>query len=183
MFAIDDSASIFCARLMRGTMSIAMTVAPLAAARLSRSPFCAGQKNAISICPERQQVDLGLRGRRAPSPTTSAAREDRRRIRQNLDPGRGIDRIRYPRPNPGPRLDTDRIPKLAKLLNRPRRQRHTVLASKLFRDYAELHPASSLFLTHADRPAPRRAASAACVPHMPRMSGRSVPQGGVPRPG
>ncbi len=29
MLAIDDSASIFCARLIRGTMSIAIAVAPL----------------------------------------------------------------------------------------------------------------------------------------------------------
>jgi hypothetical protein len=35
MLAIDDSASIFCAREMRGTMSIATTVAPLDSAILS----------------------------------------------------------------------------------------------------------------------------------------------------
>ena len=33
MFAIDDSASIFCARLMRGTWSIARTVSLRAASR------------------------------------------------------------------------------------------------------------------------------------------------------
>ncbi len=42
MFAMDESASIFCARLMRGTMSIASTVTPLAFSASSSSPFWAG---------------------------------------------------------------------------------------------------------------------------------------------
>ena len=42
MLAMDDSASIFCARLMRGTMSMAMTEAPVARAASKSSGFCAG---------------------------------------------------------------------------------------------------------------------------------------------
>ena len=42
MFAIEDSASIFWARLIRGTMSIAIAVTPLALSDSSRSGFWAG---------------------------------------------------------------------------------------------------------------------------------------------
>ncbi len=42
MLAIEDSASIFCARLMRGTMSMAMTVAPLSFASSISAAFWPG---------------------------------------------------------------------------------------------------------------------------------------------
>ena len=42
MFAIEESASIFWAREMRGTMSMAMAVTPLAFRLSSSSAFCAG---------------------------------------------------------------------------------------------------------------------------------------------
>ena len=41
-FAMEDSASIFWAREMRGTMSIAMTLAPVARAASSNARFWAG---------------------------------------------------------------------------------------------------------------------------------------------
>ena len=51
MLAMDDSASIFCARLMRGTMSIASTVIFLAFSAASISSFWAGQMNEIRVLP------------------------------------------------------------------------------------------------------------------------------------
>ena len=51
MFAIADSASIRCARVMRGTASIASTVTLRAASRSSSSLFCAGQMKLISVAP------------------------------------------------------------------------------------------------------------------------------------
>ena len=49
MFAIELSASTFCAREMRGTLSIAMTVAPVAVSCSSSSGFCAGHRKLISV--------------------------------------------------------------------------------------------------------------------------------------
>src|SRR6476619_2166897 len=63
MFAIDDSASSFCAREIRGTLSIASTVAFLAASACSRSGFCAGQMKLTSAPPSRSgpmEQELGL---------------------------------------------------------------------------------------------------------------------------
>ena len=51
MFAIADSASSFCARVMRGTASIANTVSLCAASRSSSGLFCAGQMKLISVAP------------------------------------------------------------------------------------------------------------------------------------
>ena len=51
MFAIADSASMRCARVMRGIASIASTVALRAASFSTRSLFCAGQMKPISIAP------------------------------------------------------------------------------------------------------------------------------------
>ena len=51
MFAIEESASIFCARLMRGIISIAMTVAPASAAAFILSSSATGEKNEISVLP------------------------------------------------------------------------------------------------------------------------------------
>jgi hypothetical protein len=48
MFACDDSASIDCARLIRGTDSSAKLVAPVAAIARTPSPLVNGPKNAIS---------------------------------------------------------------------------------------------------------------------------------------
>src|SRR6476619_2166895 len=55
MFAIDDSASSFCAREIRGTLSIASTVAFLAASACSRSGLCAGQMKLTSAPPSRSR--------------------------------------------------------------------------------------------------------------------------------
>jgi hypothetical protein len=70
--AIDDSASIFCARLIRGTMSMAMTVAPCARHSSSSASFCAGQKKEISVCPSRRRFVSSSDGPRTLM-TTSAA--------------------------------------------------------------------------------------------------------------
>src|SRR3954468_24843973 len=53
MFAMEESASSFCARDMRGTLSIASTVARRAARSRSRSGFCAGQRKLTSVWPSR----------------------------------------------------------------------------------------------------------------------------------
>ena len=52
MFACEDSASIDCARLIRGTASIAKLVAPLAAIARTPSPLVKGPKKPISVLPE-----------------------------------------------------------------------------------------------------------------------------------
>ena len=49
MLAIELSASIFCAREIRGTISIAMTVAPLSAAISSPASLPPGLKKEISV--------------------------------------------------------------------------------------------------------------------------------------
>jgi hypothetical protein len=62
--AIELSASIFCARLMRGTISIAMTVAPFLAAVSSPASLPPGLKNEIRVCPSRNRfssVSVGTR--------------------------------------------------------------------------------------------------------------------------
>ena len=51
MLDIEDSASIFCAREMRGTASMASTVAPRAATCSSNARFCAGQKKLMRVLP------------------------------------------------------------------------------------------------------------------------------------
>ncbi len=51
MLAIDDSASIFCAREMRGTWSMAMAFTLRAAMRSIRSLFLTGHRKLMSIAP------------------------------------------------------------------------------------------------------------------------------------
>ncbi len=84
MLAIDESASSFCAREMRGTLSIASTVAFLAASCCSSSGFCAGQMKLTSVPPSRSSATSSAVGPRtlntmsdiahnpAPSATISA---------------------------------------------------------------------------------------------------------------
>jgi hypothetical protein len=61
MLAIDDSASIFCARLMRGTMSIAMTVAPLASAQLQQRLVLGGPEERSGSGPARAALASAVR--------------------------------------------------------------------------------------------------------------------------
>src|SRR5689334_23974289 len=74
MLAIDESASSFCAREMRGTLSIASTVAFLAASACMRSGFCAGQMKLTSVCPSRISVTSSGLGARTLN-TISAVRQ------------------------------------------------------------------------------------------------------------
>jgi hypothetical protein len=62
MFAIEESASSFCAREMRGTLSIASTVtfSPASAAEIG---FCAGQMKLTSVPPSRSSATSSLSGR------------------------------------------------------------------------------------------------------------------------
>ncbi len=53
MFAIELSASIFCAREMRGTLSIAMTVAPVSVSVFKSSGFWPGHRKLINVWSER----------------------------------------------------------------------------------------------------------------------------------
>ena len=64
MLAIDESASSFCAREMRGTLSIASTVAFLAASCCRSSGFCAGQMKLTSVPPSRSSATSSLPGAR-----------------------------------------------------------------------------------------------------------------------
>ena len=52
MLAIDDNASIFCARVMRGIWSIASALTWRAAIRAMRSWFLAGQRKLMSVAPD-----------------------------------------------------------------------------------------------------------------------------------
>ena len=52
MLAIEESASSFCAREMRGTLSIASTVAFFAASCFRSSGFCAGQMKLTKVVNE-----------------------------------------------------------------------------------------------------------------------------------
>jgi hypothetical protein len=71
--AIDDKASIFCAREMRGTMSIATAVAPRALTTSSKSGFWAGQKKLIRVWPLRNASASGTSGPRTLTSTSAAA--------------------------------------------------------------------------------------------------------------
>ena len=86
---------------MRGTMSIATTVAPRALTVSSSSGFCAGQKNEISVCPVAQRLGLGHLGP-AHLDQHIRRRDHGRRVWQHLDPGLGIQRIRKPGLRPAP---------------------------------------------------------------------------------
>jgi hypothetical protein len=55
MLAIELKASSFCAREMRGTASIAITVTRRALRRSIRSGFCAGQMKLSSVVPSRSR--------------------------------------------------------------------------------------------------------------------------------
>ena len=84
MLAIEESASSFCAREMRGTLSIASTVAFLAASASINCGFCAGQMKLTRIVPARISSTSAMLGartlkmmsalahRRPASPTISA---------------------------------------------------------------------------------------------------------------
>jgi hypothetical protein len=52
---IDDSASIFCARVMRGTNSMTNVVTPFAASRSISSGLRPGFRNETSTTPERSR--------------------------------------------------------------------------------------------------------------------------------
>src|SRR5919197_893555 len=64
MFAIDESASSFCAREMRGTLSIASTVAFFAASASMSSGCCAGQMKLTSVAPSRSITPSSTSGGR-----------------------------------------------------------------------------------------------------------------------
>ena len=72
MFAIDDSASIFWARLIRGTMSMASTVMPLAFMRASSSSLAAGHTKETRVLPSGDASTSCIVGSRTLT-TTSAA--------------------------------------------------------------------------------------------------------------
>ena len=71
MLAIEESASIFWAREMRGTISIATTVEPFFAADFSSLSFAAGLMNEISVCPSLNRFTSASFGARTLA-TTSA---------------------------------------------------------------------------------------------------------------
>ncbi len=79
MLAIDESASSFWAREMRGTLSIASTVAFFAARLCSSSGFCAGQMKLTRIRPSRMPCTSSRLGARtlkmmsAPDHTAAAS--------------------------------------------------------------------------------------------------------------
>ena len=64
MLACEESASIDCARLMRGIASMAKLVAPVAAIARTPSPLVSGPRNPIKVVPEPS---------RAVSPASGAA--------------------------------------------------------------------------------------------------------------
>jgi hypothetical protein len=64
MLAIEDSASSFCAREMRGTLSIASTVACRAASACISCAFCAGQMKLTRVAPSRRRPSSSALGAR-----------------------------------------------------------------------------------------------------------------------
>ena len=72
MFAIELSASIFCAREMRGTMSMAMAVMPCSRAASSSSAFCAGQKWLMRVWPRRIWAISAISGGRTLTTTSTS---------------------------------------------------------------------------------------------------------------
>ncbi len=84
MFAMADSASMRCARVMRGMASMASTVTLRAAMRSMRSLFWAGQKKLMSAAPGLMKSDsctvvpgrnMGWRTLRMTSDSTHTASE------------------------------------------------------------------------------------------------------------
>src|SRR5947207_2263733 len=79
MFAIDERASSFCAREMRGTLSMASTVAFFSASACISSGFCAGQMKLTKVVPSRISATSAVLGARtlktmsAPSQTRAAS--------------------------------------------------------------------------------------------------------------
>ena len=73
MLAIEESASSFCAREMRGTLSIASTVAFFAASCFSSSGFCAGQMKLTSVPPSRIRPTSSALGPRTLKTMSDAA--------------------------------------------------------------------------------------------------------------
>src|SRR5262245_16980819 len=76
MFAMDESASSFCAREMRGTLSIASTVVFFSANRFMRSGFCAGQMKETSVAPGRMSPTSSGEGARTLKTTSDLAHSD-----------------------------------------------------------------------------------------------------------
>ena len=64
MLAIELSASIFWAREMRGTLSIASAVTPRSVRVFRSSGFWAGQMKLISVCPDRSMPSSSPSGAR-----------------------------------------------------------------------------------------------------------------------
>ena len=138
MFAIELSASIFCARLMRGTMSIAMAVAPLSLTLFSSSSFCAGQKNEISVWPSRSMSASASVGGRTLT-TTSAAFEDLGAAAHDLHIGLTIGVIGELRPRSGTGLDKAGMAQLLELPRAVGRHRHPRLALERLLERTDLH--------------------------------------------
>ena len=113
MFAIELSASSFWAREMRGTLSIASTVAFFAASRCSSSGFCAGQRKLIRRRAFAQQVrfvDAELRvplGRPHLQHDVGRAPE-RPRVGEDLGAGLAVRLVGEVRGVAGAGLDGDR---------------------------------------------------------------------------
>ncbi len=73
MLAMEESASSFCAREMRGTLSIASTVAFFAASCCMSSGFCAGQIKETSAPPSRIRPTSAALGPRTLKTISEAA--------------------------------------------------------------------------------------------------------------
>jgi len=72
MLAMDDKASIFCAREIRGTISMAITLVPAFLAASMPLSLAAGLKKEMSVCPSRIFLPSDVSGWRTLT-TTSAS--------------------------------------------------------------------------------------------------------------
>ena len=132
MFAIDDSASSFCAREMRGTLSIARTGRLLRRELLQSSGFCAGQMKLTSIVPpSRIRLTSSVLGARTLK-TMSALRHSAARSVDDLRAGRAIGLVADLRAVAGTRLDRDPEALLDELLDDFGHGGDTLLARKDF---------------------------------------------------
>ena len=101
MFAIDDSASIFCARLIRGIISIATTVVPFSAASFILASSATGLKKEISVWSDRIIAISAVLGTRTLA-TTSAVSQSSAAVSITSTPASTYLSLEKPAASPAP---------------------------------------------------------------------------------
>jgi hypothetical protein len=137
MLAMEDSASIFCARLMRGTMSMAMTVAPVALGGFEKLGARSGVEEAHQRLAGAQQRDLGRLGRADLDHHVGDRGAWRRR--DHLHPGRAVGVVGEARGLARAGFDQRRVAELGDVRGRLGGERDPRLARMTFLERADPH--------------------------------------------